>query len=220
MDLSKEEIRAGMQKRLKALSRDVFDKKGAETAARLWAWNGWSSYRSVLIFLSTAFEINTQPLLDLAFIDRKRVFAPRVEQSSLGFFRISPPASGESRTPGKNRASGETPVSAGSPGPWAEGAFGIREPPPEFPLTADDFPALVITPGLAFDRQGSRLGRGRGFYDRFFAALESGTLPGLPAGLSFTACGLCLELQIAGAVPMENHDRKMDMVVTEQARYA
>jgi 5-formyltetrahydrofolate cyclo-ligase len=193
----KEEIRAGIQKRLRALSPDVFNKKGAEAAARLRAWNEWSSYRSVLIFLSTAFEINTQPLLDLAFIDRKRVFAPRVEQSSLGFFRLSPPASG--RKP-----------------PWTEGAFGIREPPPEVPLTADDFPALVITPGLAFDRQGNRLGRGGGFYDRFFAALDSGALPGLPAGLSFTACGMCLELQIAGAVPMESHDRKMDMILTEK----
>jgi 5-formyltetrahydrofolate cyclo-ligase len=196
---SKEEIRAATQKRLKALSRDVFDKKGAEAAARLWAWNGWGAYRSVLVFLSTAFEINTGPLLDLAFIDRKRVFAPRVEQSSLAFFRVEPPA--------ENRVS------------WTEGAFGIREPPPEVPLGPDDFPALVITPGLAFDRQGSRLGRGRGFYDRFFAALDSGTLPGLPAGLSFTTCGLCLELQIVDAVPAENHDRKMDMVVTEKACY-
>jgi 5-formyltetrahydrofolate cyclo-ligase len=213
MALLKEEIRAGIQKRLKALSRDVFDKKGAEAAARLWAWNRWAAYRSVLVFLSTAFEINTQPLLDLAFIDRKRVFAPRVEQSSLGFFKIAPPVSGKKPDSNKSPA-------AGSPEPWTKGAFGIREPLPEVPLTADDFPALVITPGLAFDRQGNRLGRGRGFYDRFFAALDTGTLPGLPAGLSFTACGLCLELQITDAVPAESHDRKMDMIVTEKACYA
>jgi 5-formyltetrahydrofolate cyclo-ligase len=194
----KEEIRAGIQKRLKALPKNVFDNKGAEAAARLWAWNEWGAYRSVLVFLSTAFEINTQPLLDLAFIDRKRVFAPRIEQSSLAFFRLVPPASGE------------------RPEPLAEGALGIREPPPNIPLTAEDFPALVITPGLAFDRRGGRLGRGRGFYDRFFAALESGALPGLPAGLIFTVCGLCLELQIADAIPMESHDRKMDMVLTEK----
>ncbi|MDR2370367.1 MAG: 5-formyltetrahydrofolate cyclo-ligase [Treponema sp.] len=195
---SKEEIRAGIQRRLKTLSKDVFDNKGAEAAARLWAWNDWGAYRSVLVFLSTAFEINTQPLLDLAFIDRKRVFAPRIEQSSLAFFRINPPAPGE------------------RPGPRTEGAFGIREPPPDLPLAAEDFPALVITPGLAFDRRGGRLGRGRGFYDRFFAALESGALPGLPAGPAFTACGLCLELQITQTVPMESHDRKMDMILTEK----
>jgi 5-formyltetrahydrofolate cyclo-ligase len=197
MILSKEEIRAGMQKRLKALSGDIFNKKGAEAAARLWAWNEWSAYRSVLIFLSTALEINTQPLLDLAFIDRKRVFAPRIEQSSLAFFRLASPG-----------------ASKGSPG--AEGAFGIREPPPDTPLAAEDFPALVVVPGLAFDRRGGRLGRGRGFYDRFFAALESGALPGLPAGLAFTACGLCLELQITDSVPIESHDRKMDMILTEK----
>jgi 5-formyltetrahydrofolate cyclo-ligase len=150
----------------------------------------------VLIFLSTGLEINTQPLLDLAFIDRKRVFAPRVEQSSLAFFRLD-----------------------SARGPWTEGAFGIREPPPDIPLAAEDFPALVVTPGLAFDRHGGRLGRGRGFYDRFFAALDAGTLPGLPAGLPFIACGLCLELQIADSIPMESHDRKMDMVATEKGFY-
>jgi 5-formyltetrahydrofolate cyclo-ligase len=193
---SKEEIRAGVQKRLKALSKDVFDKKGAEAAARIWAWNEWHSYRSALIFLSTALEINTQPLLDLAFIDRKRVFAPRIEKSSLAFFRLDSPRSSR-----------------------VEGVFGIREPSPDIPLAAEDFPALIVTPGLAFDRRHGRLGRGRGFYDRFFAALDSGTLPGLPAGLSFTACGLCLELQIVDAVPMESHDRKMDMVITEKGCY-
>ncbi|MDR0403626.1 MAG: 5-formyltetrahydrofolate cyclo-ligase, partial [Treponema sp.] len=208
MTVSKEELRARARKRLEALSGDVFDKKGAEAAARLWAWDGWSAYRSALVFLSTAFEINTQPLLDLARIDGKRVFAPRVERSSLGFFRIGAPrAAAGGRASGKDRG--------GSPGPWAEGAFGIREPPPEFPLASEDFPALVIVPGLAFDRRGGRLGRGRGFYDRFLAGLDSGTLPGLPSGLSFTVCGLCLELQIAAAVPVEDHDRKMDMVLTE-----
>jgi 5-formyltetrahydrofolate cyclo-ligase len=211
MTFSKDEIRAGMQKRLKALSGDLFAQKGAAAAARLEAWKEWRAYRSVLVFLSTAFEINTRPLLDLAFAGGKRVFAPRVEGSSLGFFRIDSRAGGEkshSRTGDEesySRADG-----------WAKGAFGIREPPPDIPLAADDFPALVITPGLAFDRIGNRLGRGRGFYDRFFAALDSGALPGLPAGLSFTACGLCLELQIAAVVPSENHDRKMDMILTEK----
>jgi 5-formyltetrahydrofolate cyclo-ligase len=190
---AKKESRAGIQKRLEALSKDVFDNKGAEAAARLRAWNGWSAYRSVLVFLSTAVEINTQPLLDLAFTGRKRVFAPRIEQSSLAFFRLD-----------------------SARGLWTEGAFGIREPSPDIPLAAEDFPALVVTPGLIFDRHGGRLGRGRGFYDQFFAALDAGTLPGLPAGLPFTACGLCLELQIADSIPMEGHDRKMDMVVTEK----
>jgi 5-formyltetrahydrofolate cyclo-ligase len=189
---SKEELRAGMQQRLRSLSADVFRKTGAKAAARLTAWDGWSVYPSVLVFLPTAFEIDTRPLLENARNDGKKVFAPRIERSSLSFFRV------------------------GSPGLWTEGPFGIREPPPELPLAADDFPALVITPGLAFDRQGSRLGRGRGFYDRFFAALDSGTLPGLPAGLSFTACGLCTELQIVRSVPAESHDRKMDMLLTEK----
>lgn len=77
-------------------------------------------------------------------------------------------------------------------------------------LKPTDFPALVITPGRAFDRQGRRLGRGRGFYDRFFAALDSGPVPGLP----YTAIGLCMDCQLVEKVPTEAHDKQMDAVLS------
>jgi 5-formyltetrahydrofolate cyclo-ligase len=87
------------------------------------------------------------------------------------------------------------------------GGFGIREPEPDpaLALKPEHFPALVITPGLAFDRRGRRLGRGRGFYDRFFAALDSG---------AYTALGLCMDAQLVPEVPVEGHDKTMDAVLT------
>jgi 5-formyltetrahydrofolate cyclo-ligase len=75
-------------------------------------------------------------------------------------------------------------------------------------LETGDFPALVLTPGLAFDKRGNRLGRGGGFYDRFFAELDS-------AGLAYTALGLCLECQLAEAVPVEEHDKGVAAILTE-----
>jgi 5-formyltetrahydrofolate cyclo-ligase len=73
----------------------------------------------------------------------------------------------------------------------------------------------VITPGLAFDRRGRRLGRGRGFYDHFFAALDSGRLGLRSAGrvLSCTALGLCMEAQLVPEVLAEDHDKTMDLVL-------
>ena len=75
-------------------------------------------------------------------------------------------------------------------------------------LKPADFPALVITPGLAFDRNMIRLGRGRSFYDRFFTSLDA-------AHRDYTALGLCMDCQLADKIPADIWDKKMDMLLTE-----
>jgi 5-formyltetrahydrofolate cyclo-ligase len=79
-------------------------------------------------------------------------------------------------------------------------------------LTMDDFPALILTPGLAFDRQGRRLGRGKGYYDRFFAVLDS-------VQMAYTAIGLCMDCQLSHEIPVEPHDKLMHGVLTERELY-
>jgi 5-formyltetrahydrofolate cyclo-ligase len=81
------------------------------------------------------------------------------------------------------------------------GKFGIREPGPscvEIPLNQID---LVLVPGLAFDLRGNRLGRGGGFYDRLLAETRG------------VKCGIAFDEQIAGAVPAEEHDLKMNFIL-------
>lgn len=65
---------------------------------------------------------------------------------------------------------------------------------------------LVLIPGLAFDRSGNRLGRGKGYYDRFLAQ------PGMENAIKV---GICWDLQIIQDVPVSAHDVTMDWVVTE-----
>jgi 5-formyltetrahydrofolate cyclo-ligase len=103
--------------------------------------------------------------------------------------------------------------------PLVEGiqiAFYLVNDNPSFPgvdnsasLQAADFPAMVITPGLAFDRSLYRMGRGGGHYDRFYAALDAD-------GRQYTAIGLCLDCQLVDKVPVCPHDKKMDMLLTEK----
>ena len=81
------------------------------------------------------------------------------------------------------------------------GAYGIREPKPDAPVVPAAEIDLILVPGLAFDRTGRRLGRGKGYYDRFLANFHGKTM------------GICGQLM--PEVPMEQHDITMDAVATE-----
>ena len=83
----------------------------------------------------------------------------------------------------------------------AVGAFGIMEPVGEVFV---DYAAIdiALVPGMAFDAQGRRLGRGRGYYDRFLA-----TLP------SIYKIGVCFDFQKVEEVPSDEHDVAVDSVV-------
>jgi 5-formyltetrahydrofolate cyclo-ligase len=82
------------------------------------------------------------------------------------------------------------------------GKFGVSEPVsgcPEIPLNRFD---LTLVPGMAFDLNGHRLGRGKGYYDRI-----------LPA-ISGIKCGVAYAFQLLEKIPAEAHDAQMDFIVT------
>jgi 5-formyltetrahydrofolate cyclo-ligase len=83
-------------------------------------------------------------------------------------------------------------------------AFGIPAPPPSAPQLV---PNLVITPLLAFDRKGGRLGQGAGHYDRTLANLRKAR-PVFMLGLAFAG-------QELDAIPQERHDQRLDAILTE-----
>jgi 5-formyltetrahydrofolate cyclo-ligase len=65
---------------------------------------------------------------------------------------------------------------------------------------------LIVVPGLAFSRDGHRLGRGGGFFDRLLAG---------PAAAAYKL-GVCFDFQLLESIPIEPHDIVMDTVVTEE----
>ncbi|MCH5330673.1 MAG: 5-formyltetrahydrofolate cyclo-ligase [Alistipes sp.] len=110
----------------------------------------------------------------------KTVAVPRVEGESINFYRYDAER-------------------------CVRGAFGIMEPAPDAePVSAGELDLLIV-PGVAFTREGVRLGRGGGFYDRFLAR---------PELRAFTA-GVCFGVQIFDTLPSEPHDRRVDAVVCE-----
>ena len=89
-----------------------------------------------------------------------------------------------------------------SPADLSPGRFNVLEPKagcPSVPLNQLD---LVFVPGVAFDFNGRRLGRGKGFYDRLLAEVRG------------YKCGVAFEVQVIAAVPEEPHDVRVDSILT------
>lgn len=91
-----------------------------------------------------------------------------------------------------------------------EGSFGIMEPVGE-PFTDYHLIDVALIPGVAFDTDGHRLGRGRGYYDRFLSHLS--TVPKPVEGLtSHLLIGVCFDFQKVDAVPHDAHDIPVDVL--------
>lgn len=86
------------------------------------------------------------------------------------------------------------------------GAYNIEEPTGK-PFTQYNEIELAIIPGVSFDRQGNRLGRGKGYYDKLLPLLHSYNI------------GICYRFQAYEEIPSEPFDRKMDEVWTEEGRW-
>jgi 5-formyltetrahydrofolate cyclo-ligase len=86
------------------------------------------------------------------------------------------------------------------------GTWGIYEPDPHpAHVVHPENVSVVIVPGVAFDLTGNRIGNAKGFYDRFLKRVPPGALK----------IGLAYGLQILPSVPVEAHDVKLDMVLTD-----
>jgi 5-formyltetrahydrofolate cyclo-ligase len=141
---------------------------------------------TVLGYLNFGAELEAEIWVHRALADGKRVLLPRVNRASrhLDLYQV--------RDLGRDVA----------PGLW-----GIREPVIKRCMR-EDMPGridFVLLPGVAFTRDGARLGYGGGFYDRLLAHLPD--RPTLVAG------AFCL--QVVPEIPQEATDRKIEWLVTE-----
>ena len=84
------------------------------------------------------------------------------------------------------------------------GVYGIEEPTGE---AFTDYAAIdfIVVPGVAFTAAGARMGRGRGYYDKYLSQ----------SGFRGVKAGVCYAHQLVGELPVEPHDVFMDYVVTD-----
>jgi len=87
------------------------------------------------------------------------------------------------------------------------GAFSVLEPLADFKQADPSIIDIVLVPGRAFDNQGNRLGRGKGGYDKWISHQRN-------ENSKTKIWGVAFECQIIDDVPVEEHDQRMDEVVT------
>jgi 5-formyltetrahydrofolate cyclo-ligase len=180
----KKELRANLRRILADLAPADIKEKSSAAAALLFHQPEWKKAEILMLFLSLPNEIDTTPIALRAWQERKRVLAPKIswEQRRLLPIQIDSLADDVMNSP-----------------------LGIREPANGVPIPVADID-LVIVPGLGFDPLGNRLGRGRGFFDRFLAHKDFRGI----------ACALCFEEQFVDQVPAGPHDIPVDMLVTDK----
>jgi 5-formyltetrahydrofolate cyclo-ligase len=186
--MNKPEMRASMTAALKALAPNVLAENSAIVAARLALRTEWLHADVVLCFLSMPHELDTAPLIAAARAQGRTVAVPLIEGDDIRFVMY--------------------PADAGS---LARDRWGIPVPDPGWePLSlARAARPLVTAPGLAFDREGNRLGRGKGYYDRFLAGARA-------AVREIPVIAVCFSLQLVETVPHGNADQPVDAVITER----
>ena len=149
---------------------------------------------NILLFVSYGNEIKTETLLEELLKSGKKVFLPRTEKDDMDFFQTSNTESIENQT--------------------EIGDFGIVVPKKNLKMLSPkeigkDF--LILIPGLAFDKKGNRLGKGKGFYDKYLEnVLQCKSKDNYPM-----LVGFCYDFQIVDEVPTEKSDIPVDYVVSE-----
>lgn len=140
---------------------------------------------TVLLYWSTSSEVITHKMIDKALTDGKRVALPKCidKQGNMLFYYIK------------------------SADDLRDGMYGIREPVTDD--LADKFKTndICLVPGLSFDKDGYRLGYGKGYYDRFLQSF-----PGVSAGLCYEGC-------LSESLATDQYDKKVNYIITDKTIY-
>jgi len=185
--MNKPELRRVMQGLLESMSPADLAIRSSKVAQRLRETGAWMWMDILLSFLSMPREIETGAMIREAHGGGKSVAVPRIEGGDIRFLVMPPGAP----TPPRDR-------------------WGIPVPDPSWPGLdpARAGRILVAAPGLAFDRSGNRLGRGKGYYDRFLSRARA-------AGARLVVIGICFSEQLLDGVPRTGTDQAVDGVVTD-----
>ena len=173
--MDKKELRAHIKALKKQHTKEQLLEQSEQIMAKLECHPDFVKAERVMLYSALPDEVQTQAFLEKWHL-KKQIILPTVVGDDIVPVELTPDT------------------------PFAVGDFNILEPQNR-PYTGGY--DLIVVPGMAFDRTGNRLGRGKGYYDRFLSQH-----PAVPK------IGICFDFQLVGAVPTEANDIRMDEVLT------
>ena len=173
--MEKKELRAHIKALKKQHSKEQLLEQSEKILSKLECHPNFVIANKVMLYSALPDEVQTQAFLEKWHL-KKTIILPTVVGDDI------------------------IPVEYGKDTNFAVGDFNILEPQNE-PYTG--LFDLIIVPGVAFDRHGNRLGRGKGYYDRF-----------LCQHLDVKRIGICFDFQLVDEIPTEPFDIKMDEVLS------
>lgn len=181
----KQKLKSEIFEKRKSLSKEEVNLRSEKIKERLYSLAEFKKSKNILTYISFKNEVDTINIIRGLLIKKeKNVLVPYVDKDKL--IQISRINSFDDLEPK---------------------TFGILEPKEDkiknFDINELD---LVIVPGIAFDKNGHRIGYGYGYYDRLLGKLGKNT----------TKIGLCYDFQLIDKIPEEKHDVPMDIVITEE----
>jgi 5-formyltetrahydrofolate cyclo-ligase len=183
--IKKRELRMAAQKRCEALPEEEYHERCEQIRTRLSEFANFEEAQTVLLYMNLPWEPETRPILEDCLAKGKVTLIPVLNSKNFELMPFKVDSADMELVPN---------------------VFGRPEPDPRtskhVPLQYID---LALIPGAVFDERGGRIGYGQGTYDRL--------IPQLP--LTTRKVALALEAQVVNQVPMEAHDRFIDIIITE-----
>ena len=178
----KDRLRAAVLAKRLRMTASEKQKKDEILAQLLFCQPVFKQCRSIYVFLGKKTEVDTTSILRRCWDEGKQVAAPHCVPGTrkMAFYWFK------------------------GPDDLVKGSFGLWEPDPNrCEQAAADETTLCLVPGLAFDREGYRLGFGKGYYDRFLP-----TFPGHTVGLCYEEC-------LFNQVPRAPWDQHVDQLIID-----
>jgi 5-formyltetrahydrofolate cyclo-ligase len=182
--MDKEQLRQQLRKTLVGISAKQRSEKSKKACLNLISTPEFLRASTVMMFLSLPQEVDTSDAILQAWQQGKIVVVPKISWQQRHMIAVQ-----------INSLDTD----------FSTSATGLRNPVAGVPVPFEDID-LVVTPALAFDKTGNRLGRGGSYYDRFF------TNPQLRA----VKCGFAFAEQVVEFVPTDDRDVPVDMFVTDE----
>lgn len=176
--MDKKELRKQIRNRKRQFTADELNELSVPVMNRLLGMPEVINAKTILLYYSLPDEVNTHQTIELLARQGKTVLLPKVIDGENMEIRIYE-----------------------SPEDLTEGSYGIMEPNGKLFTDYGKIDTAVI-PGMSFDADNNRLGRGKGYYDRF--------LKNIPQAYKI---GVCFDFQKEQNIPHDEYDIKMDTVI-------